>query len=400
MPDERDHRVIGKQLGLFMQHEWAPGAFFWLPTGLTLYETLSTAMRRLLIANDYIEVRTPLIFNKNLWEKSGHWDKYKENMFLFESEKETFSLKPMNCPSHMLIFKNTKRSYRDLPLRIHDQGVLHRNELSGALGGLTRTRQFSQDDAHIFIEEKQIQEEIEKLFDLIKIVYGAFELPYKAKLSTRPANAIGDPALWTLAELALEAVLRASGMEYTVAEGDGAFYGPKIDFDVTDAPGRTWQCATIQLDFVLPRRFDLSYVGEDNKDDHVPVVIHRAIFGSFERFIALLLEHYAGVLPAWLSPTQVRICTVTSDVEDYAQTIADMLEGAGLRVAMDLRAETLGFKIRDAEMQKVPFIAVIGGREKDGKMVTIRRRGGEAEMRLVTPTSAVDTIVQESKPAF
>jgi threonyl-tRNA synthetase len=295
-------------------------------------------------------------------------------MFLFESEKETFSLKPMNCPSHMLIYQNTLRSYRDLPIRIHDQGILHRNELSGALGGLTRTRQFCQDDAHIFCTLEQVQKEIETLFGLVKKAYDAFGLSFAMKFSTKPKDAIGDWDTWTRAELALEGALRTTGQVYTIGEGQGAFYGPKIDFEVTDSLGRHWQTATIQLDFVLPERFKLEYIAEDGKA-HQPVVIHRAIFGSFERFIAILLEHFQGSLPTWLSPVQARVLPISDEVLEYATERADDLAGFGVSVDVDSSSNPLGAKIRNAEMNKVPWIVVVGKKEQENRTLALRQRG-------------------------
>ena len=300
---KRDHRRLGRDLGLFWFHPWAPGAAFWLGKGTTLYNTLAGYMREVLFPAGYTEVKTPLIFNKALWETSGHWQHFRQNMFLIESEDEVMSVKPMNCPGHFLVFGSEVRSYRDLPLRLHEQTPLHRNEASGVLSGLTRVRQFAQDDAHCFVTQDQIGEEVERLLGLVQRVYGDFGLSFEAKLGTRPLEHLGEVATWDHAEAQLKAALDRSGVAYTLNEGDGAFYGPKIDFDVTDAIGRKWQCATIQLDYMMPERFDLKYVGPDNTE-HRPVVIHRAIFGSFERFIGILIEHYAGAFPLWLAPVQ------------------------------------------------------------------------------------------------
>jgi threonyl-tRNA synthetase len=306
---KRDHRRLGKDLGLFMFHPWAPGAAFWLGKGTTLYNHLAGYMREVLFPAGYTEVKTPLVFNKALWETSGHWQHYRENMFLVTTEDAEMGVKAMNCPGHMLVFGSETRSYRDLPLRFHEQTALHRNEASGVLSGLTRVRQFSQDDAHCFVMESQIGEEVERLLSLVKRVYDDFGLTYAVKLSTRPEEFLGEKATWDHAEAELKRALDAAQVPYVINEGDGAFYGPKIDFDVTDAIGRTWQCATIQLDYQLPLRFDLTYVGADNTP-HRPVVIHRAIFGSFERFIALLIEHYAGAFPLWLAPLQAVVVPI------------------------------------------------------------------------------------------
>jgi threonyl-tRNA synthetase len=370
---KRDHRKLGRELGLFLFHPWAPGAAFWLAKGTTLYNTLANYMRGVLFPAGYVEVKTPLIYNKALWERSGHWGHYKENMFLIESEGEAMSLKPMNCPGHFLTYASTTHSYRDLPVRFHEQTPLHRNEASGVLGGLTRVRQFSQDDAHCFITPEQIGEEVERLIRLIQRVYGDFGLPYTAKLSTRPEKFLGEIATWDHAESQLKDALKRAGLEYTLNEGDGAFYGPKIDFDVTDAIGRKWQCATIQLDYQQPENFDLKYIGADNAE-HRPVVIHRAIFGSFERFIAILIEHYAGAFPLWLAPVQAIVLPISDRHQAYARSVRDKLAAAGLRVELDDRQEKIGYKIREAQLQKVPYMLVTGDREAAEGTVSVRSR--------------------------
>src|SRR4051794_19743121 len=359
---KRDHRKLGKDLGLFMFHQWAPGATFWLDKGTTLYNLLANYMREVLFPAGYVEVKTPLVFNKALWETSGHWQHYRENMFLVEAEGEQMGMKAMNCPAHMLIFGSEVRSYRALPIRLHEQTPLHRNEASGVLSGLTRVRQFSQDDAHCFVTEEQIASEVEALLKLVQRVYGDFDLAFEAKLSTRPAEFLGEIATWDRAEAALKQALDAAAQRYTINEGDGAFYGPKIDFDITDAIGRKWQCATIQLDYQTPARFQLKYVGADNAE-HTPVVIHRAIFGSFERFIALLIEHYAGAFPLWLAPVQATILPIADRHLDYAGAVEARLKQAGLRVFLDERQEKIGYKIREAQLQKVPYMLVVGDRE-------------------------------------
>ena len=372
---KRDHRKVGRETGLFMFHPWAPGAAFWLAKGTTLYNTLADYMRGVLFPAGYVEVKTPIIFNKALWERSGHWTHYKQNMFIVESEGETMSLKSMNCPGHFLTFASEVRSYRDLPIRFHEQTPLHRNEASGVLSGLTRVRQFSQDDAHCFVRPDQIGEEIERLIRLVQRVYRDFGLEFTAKLSTRPDEFMGEAATWDHAEAELRAALDAAAMAYTVNEKDGAFYGPKIDFDVTDAIGRKWQCATIQLDYQQPENFDLKYIGADNAE-HRPVVIHRAIFGSFERFIAILIEHYAGAFPLWLAPVQVRVLPIADRHAEYGRTVVAALSEAGLRAELDERQEKIGYKIREAQLQKIPYMLVIGDREAAEGTVAVRTRAG------------------------
>ena len=393
---KRDHRKLGKELGLFTFHQWAPGAPFWQAKGATLYRLLSDYMRDALAGEDYQEVRTPLVFNKALWQTSGHWDHYRENMFLLKSDGEPaataadgdgeasasapdgkggaeYALKAMNCPGHMLMFASEGRSYRDLPLRFHDQGVLHRQEASGVLSGLTRVRQFSQDDAHCFITEDQIGEEVERLIRLVDRIYRDFGLDYAVELSTRPEKFLGEPETWEHAESQLRGAIEAAGTPYTVSEGDGSFYGPKIDVHVTDAIGRRWQCATIQLDYQMPQRFGLKYIGADNAE-HTPVLIHRAIFGSFERFIALLIEQYAGAFPLWLAPVQVRILNIADRHADYGRTVQERLAAAGFRVELDDRREKIGLKIREAQLQKIPQMLVIGDREVENGTVAVRSR--------------------------
>jgi threonyl-tRNA synthetase len=392
---KRDHRRLGKDLGLFTFHAWAPGAAFWLGKGTTLYNILANYMREVLFPAGYSEVKTPLIYNKALWETSGHWQHYRENMFLVEGRAEgdktsevvsqddtgnglrgpDMAVKAMNCPGHMLVFGSETRSYRDLPLRLHEQTPLHRNEASGVLAGLTRVRQFSQDDAHCFVMESQIGDEVEQLLGLVKRVYGDFGLSYGVKLSTRPAEFMGERSTWDHAEAELTRALKASGVDYRVDEGDGAFYGPKIDFDVTDAIGRKWQCATIQLDYQMPQQFGLKYIGPDNQE-HMPVVIHRAIFGSFERFIAMLLEHYAGAFPLWLAPVQVQILPLADRHVAWADTVLARLTEAGFRAQVDGRVEKIGYKIREAQLQKVPYMLVMGDREVAEGTVAVRSRTG------------------------
>lgn len=370
---KRDHRKLGRELGLFTFHPWAPGAAFWLAHGTTLWNLLAEYMRSTLFPSGYVELRTPLVYNKKLWETSGHWEHYAENMLQLESEGETFSLKPMNCPGHMLVFASEGRSYRDLPLRYHDQSVLHRDEASGVLAGLTRARQFCQDDAHCFVTPDQISDEVERLLRLVQQVYKDFQLEFAVELSTRPETFLGDTETWDQAEAQLKQALDAAGQAYVVAEGEGNFYGPKIDFHVVDAIGRNWQCATIQLDYQLPQRFDLKYIGADNAE-HRPVVIHRAIFGSFERFIALLIEHYAGAFPLWLAPVQAMVVPIADRHAAYAESVADRLRQEGIRVEVDARQEKMGYKIREAQLRKIPYMLVTGDREAQDNALAVRHR--------------------------
>jgi threonyl-tRNA synthetase len=398
---KRDHRKLGRELGLFTFHHWAPGAAFWLANGTTLYNTLANYMRGVLFPAGYVEVKTPLVYNKALWERSGHWKHYRENMFLIESEGETMSMKPMNCPGHFLTFASQAHSYRDLPVRYHEQTPLHRNEASGVLSGLTRVRQFSQDDAHCFVTPEQIGQEVERLIRLVQRVYGDFGLPFTAKLSTMPDEHMGEVATWQHAEAELKAALASSGMAYELNEKDGAFYGPKIDFDVTDAIGRKWQCATIQLDYMQPENFDLKYTGADNAE-HRPVVIHRAILGSFERFIAILIEHYSGAFPLWLAPVQTVVLPISDRHLTYAASVRDQLVTAGLRAMLDERQEKIGYKIREAQLQKVPYMLVVGDREAETGTVSVRERsGGDRGSSALEAfiASADDEIARKGKPA-
>jgi threonyl-tRNA synthetase len=372
---KRDHRKLGRDLGLFTFHPWAPGAAFWMDKGTTLYNTLANYMRGVLLPNGYVEVKTPLIFNKALWETSGHWAHYRQNMFLIQSEEEQMAMKAMNCPGHYLLYASDVHSYRELPIRFHEQTPLHRNEASGVLTGLTRVRQFSQDDGHCFVTPDQIGEEVERLLRLVRRVYDDLGMTFQAKLATRPEEFLGDPATWDRAEEQLRGALEAAGESFTVDAGGGNFYGPKIDFDVTDAIGRKWQCATIQLDYQMPERFDLKYVGADNAEHRV-VVIHRAIFGSFERFIAILIEHYAGAFPLWLAPIQAVVLPIADRHLPYAASVVDQLKQAGLRAELDERQEKIGYKIREAELQKVPYMLVVGDRESETGTVSVRERSG------------------------
>ncbi len=393
----RDHRLLGKQLDLFLFHQFSPGSAFWTERGTTIFNALVGYVRELQ-REKFQEVRTPVLYNKGLWEISGHWGKYRENMFLVqnkETEELDTSLKPMNCPSHYLLYLSKKHSYRELPLRYVTFDTLHRNEVTGALSGLTRVRQFHQDDCHVFLTEAQIADEVRFLAQFIVGYYKTFGLRPTVRFATRPEVRIGDDALWDRAESALRAALEATGMEYELKPGDGAFYGPKIDFDVTDSLGRLWQLGTIQLDYNAPERFDLEYVGEDNQM-HRPVVIHRAVSGSFERFIAILIEHFAGAFPVWLAPEQVRVLPITDEVADGARQVVARMREAGIRAHLDDRNETLNYRIRDGEMMKVPYMAVIGKREAEADTVAVRVRGEGKKQEIVPVAEFIARVREEA----
>ena len=393
---KRDHRVLGKALDLFQLFPVAPGAVFWTPKGTMLYNTLEGFVRERQ-QEAFKEIKTPLLYNKALWEQSGHWGKYRENMFLVldnETGEHDMSLKPMNCPSHHLYFASHKHSYRDLPMRYVTFDVLHRNELSGALSGLTRVRQFAQDDCHVYLREDQIAEEVQFLMDFILGYYDTFGLTATLKFATRPEQRIGSDELWDRAEAALRAALEATGRPYELKEGDGAFYGPKIDFDVTDSIGRAWQLGTIQLDYNAPERFDLTYTGEDNTA-HRPVVIHRAVSGSFERFIAILIEHFAGAFPVWLAPEQVRVIPIAIDYNVHSAALVERLKALGVRATLDARNETLNYRIREGEVGKVPYMCVIGRREADENTVALRTRGAGKKQDMLTIDAFVERILHE-----
>ncbi len=378
---KRDHRKLGRELDLFMFHPFSPGAAFWTERGTTLYNLLVDFVRERQ-QRDFAEIKTPLLYNKGLWETSGHWGKYKENMFLVmdvETGEHDMSLKPMNCPSHYLLYLSRRHSYRELPKRFVTFDVLHRNELTGALSGLTRVRQFAQDDCHVFLREDQIAAEVKFLMEFILGYYAAFGLTATLKFATRPDTRIGDDAMWDRAEEALRAALEATGQTYALKEGDGAFYGPKIDFDVTDSLGRAWQLGTIQLDYAAPERFDLSYIGEDNAS-HRPVVIHRAVSGSFERFIAILIEHFAGAFPTWLAPEQVRVLPITDEQQPVAAAIVERMLAAGIRAHLDDRSETLKYRVAEGARMKTPYMCVVGRREAESDQVAVNTRGaGEGQ---------------------
>ncbi|USB32678.1 threonine--tRNA ligase [Paenibacillus sp. YPG26] len=370
---KRDHRKLGKELGLFMFSEEAPGMPFYLPNGMVIRTELENFSREAQHQYEYDEVRTPFMMNKELWEQSGHWDHYKDNMYFSKVDETEFALKPMNCPGHMLIFKNSLRSYRELPIRLAEFGQVHRHEFSGALNGMMRVRTFCQDDAHIFIRPDQIEEEIGRVIAQIGHVYQVFGFEYRIELSTRPEDSMGSEELWNQAEQSLRNVLDGRGVDYRLNEGDGAFYGPKIDFHILDALGRSWQCGTIQLDFQMPEKFDLTYIGEDNLK-HRPVVIHRAVYGSIDRFMGILTEHYSGAFPLWLAPVQARIIPVSEPFIDYALKVKAELAAAGIRAEVDVRNEKLGYKIREAGVKKVPYTLVLGEKEQSSGTVSVRQR--------------------------
>ncbi|AIG25423.1 threonine--tRNA ligase [Brevibacillus sp. 7WMA2] len=371
---KRDHRKLGKELSLYMFSEEAPGMPFYLPNGMTIRNELEQFSRRLQDLALYEEVRTPFMMNQRLWEQSGHWDHYHENMYFSEVDNTTFALKPMNCPGHMLIYKNEMHSYRDLPIRYSEFGQVHRHEFSGALNGMLRVRTFCQDDAHVFVRPDQIEAEIKGMIQLIDRIYSVFGFKYSVELSTRPEDSMGSDELWEIAENSLKNVLDELGMEYEINEGDGAFYGPKIDFQITDALKRSHQCGTIQLDFQLPEKFDLSYIGQDN-EKHRPVVLHRAMYGSLDRFIGILVEHYGGAFPTWLAPIQARLMTINEVHVPYAEEVRKQLLQAGIRVELDSRNEKIGYKIREAQMQKIPYMLVIGEKEMEEGALSVRKRG-------------------------
>jgi len=370
----RDHRRLGKDLDLFSFHDEGPGFPLFHPKGMVLWNELMGFWRELHAKRGYLELRTPILLRKACWEQSGHWENYRDKMYVTEIDADEYAIKPMNCVGAMLFYKTRLRSYRDLPMRIAEVGVVHRHEKSGELHGLLRVRQFTQDDAHIFMTEDQIQAEVEGVMELVDVVYSTFGLPYHLELSTRPEKSIGSDHAWEVAIAALRGALDQRGVPYKINEGEGAFYGPKIDFHVRDALNRTWQCATIQLDFAMPEKFDLTYVGADNQR-HRPVMVHRVVYGAIERFIAVLVEHFGGAFPLWLAPEQVRIIPVTSAQLEYATAAADELRRDGLRVVVDGRNEKVGFKIREASLEKIPYVAVVGPREQEAGTVAVRRRG-------------------------
>ncbi len=373
---KRDNRKLGKELGLFMISPEGPGFPFYLPNGMIVKNQLIDFWHQIHEKAGYSEVSTPIMLSRHLWETSGHWDHYKDNMYTTKIDEEDFAIKPMNCPGGVLVYKSSPRSYRDLPLRLGELGLVHRHEKSGELGGLMRVRCFTQDDAHIFMTPSQIKDEIKGVVALIDSVYKLFNFPYEIELSTRPENSMGSDEDWETATAALVEALDELGRDYIINEGDGAFYGPKIDFHLKDALGRTWQCGTIQLDFQLPQRFELEYTGEDG-EKHRPIMIHRVIYGSIDRFIGILIEHFAGAFPLWLSPVQVKVLSLTDRNNSYAQSLVDSLKEKGIRAEGDLRNEKVGYKIREALSMKIPYLIIVGDEEENNKTISIRGRGYE-----------------------
>lgn len=389
----RDHRKIGQELKLFDIMDEGPGFPFFFPKGMVIRNELESFWREEHRKAGYQEIRTPIILNRQLWERSGHWAHYKENMYFTKIDDEDYAVKPMNCPGAILVYRSQLHSYRDLPLRYGEMGLVHRHEKSGVLHGLMRVRCFTQDDAHIFMLPEQIKEEILGVIELIDKFYSTFGFEYKVELSTRPEDSMGSDEIWELATSALREALEARGMEYKVNEGDGAFYGPKIDFHLKDCLGRTWQCGTIQLDFQMPEKFDLTYVGEDGQK-HRPVMIHRVVFGSIERFIGILTEHFAGAFPVWLAPVQVKLLTVTDRARDYAVKLYQQLQAVGIRVELDDRNEKIGYKIREAQLEKVPYMLVLGDKEVEAGTVAVRRRG-QGDLGSMPVPDLLDRVLRE-----
>lgn len=390
---KRDHRKIGRELDLFDIYDESPGSPFFLPNGMILRNILENYWRGEHMKRGYKEIKTPILLNEELWHRSGHWEHYKDNMYNVKVDENDFSIKPMNCPGGMLVYKRKMYSYRDLPERLAELGLVHRHELSGALHGLMRVRCFTQDDAHIFMTPEQIEDEITEVIDLIDSFYKVFGFEYSVELSTRPENSMGSDEDWESATLALKSAMEKRSMEFKINEGDGAFYGPKIDFHLRDCIGRTWQCGTIQLDFQMPERFDLAYTGADG-EKHRPVMIHRVVFGSIERFIAILTEHYAGAFPCWLAPEQVKILPIADRHHSTAFEIEKQLKEAGLRAEVDDRNEKVGYKIREAQMKKIPYMLVLGDKETENKTVSVRSRK-DGDLGVTSVDSFINTILDE-----
>lgn len=391
----RDHRKLGQELELFALMDEGPGFPFFYPKGMILRNELENYWREIHKESGYQEIKTPIILNQQLWERSGHWDHYKDNMYFTEIDESQYAIKPMNCPGSILIYNSKIHSYRELPLRLGELGLVHRHELSGALHGLMRVRAFTQDDAHIYMLPSQINQEIKGVIELTDKIYKLFGFEYHVELSTKPEKAMGSDELWEMATNALEVALKEKGMKYIVNEGDGAFYGPKIDFHLKDSLGRTWQCGTIQLDFQMPEKFELSYIAEDG-EKHRPVMVHRTIFGSIERFIGILTEHYAGAFPTWLAPVQVKVLPITSKHVDYGMEVFKALDAAGVRVEIDERNEKIGYKIREAQMQKIPYMLIVGDKEQESGTVGLRKRG-EGDLGAVPLTQFIENITEEIK---
>ena len=392
---KRDHRKLGKELGLFMMREEGPGFPFFLPKGMELKNQLLDYWREIHKKAGYVEISTPIMLSRHLWETSGHWDHYKDNMYTTVIDDEDFAIKPMNCPGGILVYESEPRSYRDLPIRMGELGLVHRHEKSGQLHGLMRVRCFTQDDAHIFMTPEQVRDEIKGVVKLINEVYSLFGFKYHVELSTRPEDSMGSDEDWDMATEALRGALDDLGLPYVVNEGDGAFYGPKIDFHLEDSIGRTWQCGTIQLDFQLPLRFNLEYTGADG-EKHRPIMIHRVIFGSIERFIGILIEHFAGAFPTWLAPVQVKVLPISDKYMDYAQKVLDELNNSGVRAEIDTRAEKIGYKIREAQMKKIPYMLVVGAKEEEDGLVSVRSRfeGDEGQKTLADFLAAIKMEIQ------
>ena len=390
---KRDHRKLGRELGLFMMNEAGPGFPFFLPNGMTLKNTLIDYWREVHKRYGYVEISTPVILNRELWERSGHWDHYKDNMYTTVIDEQDYAIKPMNCPGGMLVYESEPHSYRDLPLRVGELGLVHRHELSGALHGLFRVRCFTQDDAHIFMTPEQMKDEIKGVVRLFDEVYSTFGLKYEIELSTMPEDHIGTVEQWEHNQDILKEAITEMGKSYVINEGDGAFYGPKLDFHLSDSLGRTWQCGTIQLDSQLPERFELEYVGEDGAK-HRPVMIHRVVLGSIERFIGVITEHFGGAFPTWLAPVQVKVMPITDRSRDYAKSVADRLDAAGVRVECDFRNEKIGYKIREAQSRKIPYMLVIGDKEAENGTVSVRTRSG-GDKGAMALDAFIESVTQE-----
>lgn len=390
---KRDHRKLGKELGLFMMTDEGPGFPFFLPKGMVLKNKLIDYWREIHTRAGYVEISTPIMLNRQLWETSGHWDHYKENMYTTEIDETTFAVKPMNCPGGMLVYKSEPRSYRDLPMRVGELGLVHRHEKSGALHGLMRVRCFTQDDAHIFMTQEQITDEIKGVVSLIDEVYDLFGFKYHVELSTKPENSIGSDEDWEIATNGLKTALEELGLDFVVNEGDGAFYGPKIDFHLEDSIGRTWQCGTIQLDFQLPMRFEAEYIGADG-EKHRPIMIHRVVFGSIERFIGILIEHFAGKFPTWLAPVQAKVLPISEKNSAYANKVYEVLRAKGIRCELDERSEKIGYKIREAQLQKIPYMLIVGAQEEENGTVAVRKRD-TTENQTMSLDEFVEMILRE-----
>ncbi|MFC5466020.1 threonine--tRNA ligase [Lederbergia graminis] len=391
--EKRNHRKLGQELELFTSMEEAPGMPFFLPNGMVIRNELEILWRKKHQKAGYQEIKTPIMMKQELWEQSGHWDHYQENMYFSNVDDQNYAIKPMNCPGAILIFNSKRRSYRELPIRFAELGLVHRHELSGSLNGLLRVRSFTQDDAHLFVRVDQIESEIDKVLSLIDEFYSHFGFDYKVELSTRPEEFMGSEEIWDKGELALESVLQNKGVDYQVNPGDGAFYGPKIDFHILDSLGRSWQCGTVQLDFQMPEKFNCVYIDNDNKLQR-PVMIHRAIFGSVERFMAILIEHFAGDFPLWLAPIQAKIIPISDSHANFASDVKSQLESAGLRVEVDYRVEKMGLKIREAEKQKIPYMIVIGDKEMEQQSLSLRKRK-EGNLGMMSIQGIMEKLINE-----